>query len=61
VDKQRSVSSLSAYLVLFPLSDLYEEGHEVEEFLYGDVPVTVLVKQVEDLDTRVELCSKQMH
>ena len=41
---------MCGYLVLLPLPDLNEEGHEAEQLLYGDVPVSVLVKQVEDLE-----------
>ena len=38
--------------MIFPLPDLDEECHEVEKLVHGDVSVSVLVKQVENLQEK---------
>jgi hypothetical protein len=38
--------------MLLSLPDFDEESHEVEQFLYRDVPIPVLVKQVENLGNK---------
>jgi hypothetical protein len=40
--------------MLLSLPDFDEESHEVEQFLYRDVPIPVFVKQVENLGNKWE-------
>ena len=51
--KKKSALKTSTFykadLMGFPLPYFNKEGHEIEELLHGDIPVPVLVEQVEDL------------